>query len=156
MSKFSVARHVPYTADQIFAIASDVASYSTFLPLVRRSTVSNRKDLGDGREGFESELVITYKKLGISEVMRSTVITDKTKRLVTATSGEDGPIKSLDSGWRIVPGANGGCDIELAIDYTLKSRSLQFLLSGMFDLAVRRIMTAFEDRAKELYGAAAA
>ena len=30
---------------------------------------------------------------------------------------------------------------------------LQLMLSGMFDFAVRKIMTAFEERARALYGA---
>jgi len=34
MPKFSVSRSVPYTADQVFAIARDVARYTEFLPLV--------------------------------------------------------------------------------------------------------------------------
>jgi len=34
MPKFSVSRSVPYTADQVFAIARDVARYKEFLPLV--------------------------------------------------------------------------------------------------------------------------
>ena len=48
----------------------------------------------------------------------------------------------------IRPRSNGGCEIEFTVDYALKSRSLQFLLSGMFDLVVRKIMNAFEARAR--------
>ena len=35
MPRFSVSRSVPYTAQQVFAIARDVARYKEFLPLVR-------------------------------------------------------------------------------------------------------------------------
>ena len=45
------------------------------------------------------------------------------------------------------------CDINFTVDYQLKSRTLQFVLSGMFDLAVRKVMTAFEERARVLYAA---
>ncbi|HUR43043.1 MAG TPA: type II toxin-antitoxin system RatA family toxin, partial [Aestuariivirga sp.] len=58
----------------------------------------------------------------------------------------------LVSQWKIRRGVNGGSEIQFTVDYTLKSRSLQFLLSGMFDLIVRRVMAAFEARAKTLYG----
>jgi hypothetical protein len=37
----------------------------------------------------------------------------------------------------------------------MASRMLQLLLSGMFDYALRKIMTAFEERAKALLPAAA-
>lgn len=154
MTKFTVSRHVKYSADQVYAIASDVASYKTFLPLTKRSDVYNQKTLSDGLKSFDAELAISYKKLGISETLRSHVTADAAKRLVTATSKDDGPIKHLEANWRIVP-EQGGSSIVLNLDYTLKSRSLQFLMSGMFDLMMRKIMTSFEQRAEKLYGAMA-
>jgi coenzyme Q-binding protein COQ10 len=152
MTKFSVSRHVKFTADQVYAIASDVASYKTFLPLTKQSDVFNERTIADGMKSFDAELTISYKKLGIRETMRSHVTADAGKRLVTATAKDDGPIKHLEATWRIVP-EQGGASIVLDIDYTLKSRSLQFLMSGMFDLMMRKIMTAFEHRAEKLYGA---
>jgi coenzyme Q-binding protein COQ10 len=155
MTKFTVTRHVPYSADQVYAIASDVACYREFLPLMKQSTVFNRANVTDGVDQFDAELVITYKKLGISETMRSKVKTDSTTRRVVASCVDDGPVRHLDATWHIVTAPQGGANIELDIDYTLKSKSLQFLLSGMFDLMMRKIMTAFEERARKLYGPAA-
>ena len=154
MSKFSVTRHVPYSAEQVYAIASDVASYRHFLPLMKRSDVYNVQMVADGVESFDSELNIAYKKLGINETMRSRVTTDRNTRIVTASSGDDGPIKHLVARWQIMPEGKGA-SIALDIDYTLKSRSLQFLMSGMFDLIMRKVMTAFEERAQKLYGSKA-
>ena len=155
MSSFKVTRHVPYAVEQIFAIAADVASYKEFLPLVKKSVISDMQQLPDGRSAFTSDLHFSYKKLGISDVLRSHVTVDPASRTVQSTANE-GPVKAMASEWRILPGVNGGSDITFSIDYTLKSRSMQFLLSGMFDLAVRRVMNAFEERAKKLYGATAA
>ena len=151
MPNFNVTRHVPFTVDQVFDIASDVASYREFLPLVRRSIVLKRTSLPDGRECFDSELHVTYKKLGIHEVMASQVKVDRVNKVVTSESTQ-GPVKHLNAEWRITPAAQGGCDINFSVDYALKSRSLQFILSGMFDMVVRRIMNAFEERARTLYG----
>ncbi len=152
MAKFSAMRSVPYSVEQIFGIAGDVAEYPAFLPLVKRSTVTNVTTLPGGRKSFAADLQFAYPKLGISDTLRSRVIVDPAACTVTATSNE-GPVKSLVSEWKIVGRAKGGSDIHFTVDYTLKSRSLQFLLSGMFDLIVRRIMTAFEERARKLYGA---
>ncbi len=151
MTKFSVTRNVPFSVEKVFAIAADVAHYREFLPLVKRSTVTNLTKLPDGKSTFNSELALTYKKLGISEVLKSDVMVDPSTHTVSATSNQK-PVQSLTTEWKILPGANGGADINFNVDYTLQSRSLQFLLSGMFDLMVRRIMTAFEERAKKLYG----
>ena len=151
MPKFNVTRSVPYSAEQVFAIASDVKHYREFLPLVKRSVVRNARDLGDGRRAFEGELTIAYKKLSIEEVMTSNVTVDPAKLTVTAESSQ-GPVKSLVSEWKIVPLGDNLSEISFSIDYELRSRTLQFVLSGMFDMAVRRIMSAFEDRARQLYG----
>ena len=152
MPQFSVSRGVPYSAEQVFAIARDVARYKEFLPLVKRSIVRNVAKQEDGREIFEGELTVSHDKLRIEEVMVSRVTVDPQALTVTARSNQ-GPVKRLVSEWKIVPTGDNRCDINFTVDYELKSRTLQFLFSGMFDMAVRRVMSAFEERARALYGA---
>lgn len=153
MPQFSVTRSVPYTAEQVFAIARDVARYKDFLPLVKRSLVRNAKTHENGTETFEGELTVAYAKLGIEEVMVSRVLVDPAAMTVTARS-DQGPVKHLVSEWKIVPTGDNRCDINFSVDYQLRSRTLQFMFSGMFDLAVRKVMSAFEERARVLYGPA--
>lgn len=153
MPQFSVSRSVPYSAQQVFAIARDVARYREFLPLVKRSVVRNVSKLDGGGESFEGELTIAYDKLRIEETMTSHVTVDPSALTVRAESNQ-GPVKHLVSEWRIVPAGEGRCDINFTVDYQLRSRALQFVLSGMFDLAVRKVMSAFEERARVLYGPA--
>ncbi|MFN4143704.1 type II toxin-antitoxin system RatA family toxin [Aestuariivirga sp.] len=153
MPQFSVSRRVPYSAAQVFAIARDVARYREFLPLVKRSLVRNVAKREDGSESFEGELTLAHDKLRIQEVMTSQVSVDPSALTVTARSNE-GPVKHLVSEWRIVPTGANSCEISFSVDYQLKSRTLQFVLSGMFDMAVRRVMSAFEERARVLYGPA--
>ncbi|PZF76957.1 type II toxin-antitoxin system RatA family toxin [Aestuariivirga litoralis] len=153
MPQFSVSRSVPYTAEQVFAIARDVAKYKEFLPLVKRSLVRGVRMDEQGREHFEGELTVAYDKLRIEEVMTSRVTVDPAALTVTARS-DQGPVKHLVSEWKIVPTGERRCDINFTVDYTLKSKMLQMVLSGMFDMAVRKIMSAFEERARQLYGPA--
>ncbi|MGH6854605.1 MAG: type II toxin-antitoxin system RatA family toxin [Aestuariivirga sp.] len=152
MAKFQATRSVSYSVEQIFGIAGNVAEYPAFLPLVKRSIVTNAVTHANGKSSCMADLQFAYPKLGISDTLRSHVVVDPATFTVTATSNE-GPVKSLVSEWKIRGNAKGGSDIQFTVDYTLKSRSLQFLLSGMFEFIVRRIMTAFEERARKLYGA---
>lgn len=151
MTKYNVTRHVAYSPDQIYAIAVDVPSYHDFIPLVRQSSVRNRKRNEDGTETFDANLLITYRKLGIRENFGSKVVADPASRTVTST-GAGGAVQNMTSVWKIAPSPRGGSEIEYSVDFTLKSRSMQFLLSGMFDLALRKVMGAFEERARTLYG----
>jgi coenzyme Q-binding protein COQ10 len=151
LPKFSVARSVPYSAEQVFAIARDVASYREFVPLVTRSVVRNVRALEDGREAFDGDLTLAYAKLGIQETMTSRVTVDPVQLTVRAESNQ-GPVKHLVSEWRIVAVGPGRAEINFTVDYQMRSRTLQLVFSGMFDMAVRKIMNAFEERARSLYG----
>ena len=153
MPNFSVSRSVPYTADQVFAITRDVAHYKDFLPLVKRSVVRGVKTDAQGREAFEGELTLSYAKLGIEEVMASEVTVDPEALTVTSRS-DQGPVKHMVAEWKIVPTGDRRCDITFTVDYALKNKMMQMMLSGMFDMAVRKIMSAFEERARQLYGPA--
>ena len=153
MPKFSVTRSVPYTAEQVFAIARDVAHYKDFLPLVKRSVVRGATTDAQGVERFEGELTMSYQKLGIEEVMASQVTVDPAAFTVTSRS-QQGPVKHMVAEWKIVPTGDKRCDITFSVDYALKSRMLQLALSSMLDMAVRKVMSAFEDRARQLYGPA--
>jgi coenzyme Q-binding protein COQ10 len=151
LPKFSVARSVPYSAEQVFAIARDVACYREFVPLVTRSVVRNVRALDNGGETFDGDLTLAYAKLGVQETMTSRVTVDPAQLTVRAESNQ-GPVRHLVSEWRIVDTGPDKSEINFTVDYQLRSRTLQLVFSGMFDLAVRKIMNAFEERARSLYG----
>lgn len=155
MTKYSLTRRVPYSMEQVFKIAGDVANYKEFVPLVKKSAVRNKKTLPDGRTTFDAEIAVAYSKLGIHETMTSKVTVDPVAQVVTSHCS-DGPVKSLDSEWKFVKVDAKTTEIQFTVDYTLKSRSLQFLISGMFDMMLRKVMRAFEQRAHKLYGPVAA
>jgi coenzyme Q-binding protein COQ10 len=103
-----------------------------------------------GVEEYDAALTVTYKKLQVHETFISHVIADHNDKTVKSTSSS-GPVKKMTSLWRIKDLPEGGAEIEYSIDYTLRSKTMQVLLSGLFDLALRRVMAAFEQRAHALY-----
>jgi ribosome-associated toxin RatA of RatAB toxin-antitoxin module len=40
----------------------------------------------------------------------------------------------------------------MALDYAMASRTLQLLLTGLFDYTMRKVMAAFEQRARNVLG----
>ncbi len=150
MPKFSTTHRVNFTPEQIFAVVADVGNYMEFLPLVERSTVRNRKPPVDGNENFGADLLVGYRKLGIQETFSSQVQTNLKDFSVNAVSTGHA-IKKLISSWQISAAGDGKSDIKFAVDYEMKSPMLQMLMKGMFDMAARKIMSAFEARAEKLY-----
>ena len=155
MAKFQVTREAAFKVDQLFAIAADVDSYRHFVPLVKESSVMNRRAGPDGVEYFDALLTISSKKLRIRESFVSQVEVDRANYSVRISSS-DGPIKNMVSQWQMRSLPNGRTEVNYQVDYALKSRTLQFLMSSIFDLAMRKVLAAFEERARQLYGARAA
>jgi coenzyme Q-binding protein COQ10 len=151
MSKHSIKRSMDYSARQLFDIAADVDSYKKFLPLVRASRAYDVRRDENGRKTFKGELLIQYVKLGIRESFTSEITADPILLTVESRSAQ-GPVEHLHSVWRFTDKPGGGCDIEFSVDYKLKRRAIQFLISGMFDMLARKIHSAFEARAHLLYG----
>jgi len=46
----------------------------------------------------------------------------------------------------------GGCRIDFFVDFEFKSRVLQRVIEVLFGEAVKRMVAAFEGRARQLYG----
>src|SRR3954452_14838584 len=63
----------------------------------------------------------------------------------------EGPLKFLHNSWKFRP-APEGTEIDFCVDFAFKNRIFEALAGQMFDRALRRMIGAFEERARELYG----
>lgn len=153
MTSFTLKRDMPYAPEELFAIAAKVEDYATFLPLCGASRVGAKRVDEEGREHFPGELEIRFDKLRIAETFRSRVTADRQRLMVRSISNEP-PMKHLDSRWAFRPNGKGGTEVEFAIDFTMSSFVLHGLVTGMLDYALRKVLNAFEARARALYGAA--
>ena len=151
MPKFSTTRRVNLTVEQAFAIAADVASYKDFLPLLKRSAIrGERKRVGD-TEIFDADLQVAFEKLGLRETFTSQVTCNTSDHTVTARSS-DGPMKALKAVWKIQTADDGKTEVSITVDYTMKSMMLQMVTGGLTDFAAQKVLQAFEDRGRALYG----
>lgn len=150
MPHFSKTKRVAAPADVAYQVAADVGAYKEFLPLLQRSHVRGEKRVDSGMEVFDAELVVAYDKLGLREAFVSRVTCDTARREVKATSSE-GVFRSMQTVWSIKP-AGQHSDVTVTIDYALKNPMLQFAVAGAMGMAVEKIMTAFEQRAKGVVG----
>jgi coenzyme Q-binding protein COQ10 len=148
--QFSTVRRSPFAPRDLYAIAADVGRYQEFIPLCIESRVWNRRPLDEGREMFEASLAIAYPKLRIRETFTSDVVCDPNALTVRATSTRE-PLQHLDSRWLFTP-AHDGADVSISVDYQMRGRVLQLVMNAAFDLAMRKVIAAFEERARILLG----
>ena len=135
-------RRLPYTAEQLFDLVSDVQKYPEFLPWC----ISSRITKHEGNV-FYADLVIGYKM--VREKFGSKVTLDRPNHIHVEYL--KGPMKHLSNHWRFIPEADGTCTIDFYVDFEFRNPILHGLISVFFNEAVRRMVSAFEARAQDLY-----
>jgi coenzyme Q-binding protein COQ10 len=145
---FETRRRISVPADVAYEVAADVGAYKLFLPLMQKSTVIGTKQKTSNGEAFEAELAVAYPKIGLSGQFISRVETDTSHRTVRAKS-TDGPFRFVETIWRITP-ASSGSDISIRIDYAFRNPLMQLAAAGVMDVAISKVISAFEARAVSL------
>ncbi len=143
MPRHSETRHLPYTPEQMFAMVADIERYDEFLPwvvAVRIRSSSETETVADLVVGFAA----------FKERFTSKVVKQPPDRIVV--DYVDGPLKYLHNEWTFKAAPGGGTDLCFAVDFAFKSRLFETLAGQMFDRALRRMTSAFEQRAAALYG----
>jgi len=143
------SRLVAHPPQKLYELVSDIESYPQFLPWVTGVRVRSRGTAGDN-EVIIADVLISYKMF--RETFRSSVTLNPEHRTIDVAY-VNGPFKHLDNHWRFEP-TDAGTDVDFAVDFEFKSRMMERMITGLFDRAVHKIVTAFFDRADELYGEA--
>lgn len=148
MSTHRERRRMSYAADRLFDLVADVSSYPKFLPWCSDAAIISREER-DGYEVMIADLTISFKIH--KERFRSEVTLDHAACRI-ATRYIEGPFKRMVSEWRFEPEGERATNVNFSIDFEFRSRTLQMLIGVLFEQAVRRIVSAFESRARALYG----
>jgi len=143
MATHAERRKLPYTAEQLFDLVADVERYPEFLPWCVGARIRERKE-----NTIVADLLIGFRM--IRERFTSKVVLDRPRRIDVAYS--EGPFKYLDNHWIFIPQEDGGCVIDFHVDFEFRSRLLQKVIEVLFNEAIRRMVSAFEGRARALYG----
>jgi coenzyme Q-binding protein COQ10 len=143
MPRHSETRHLPYTPEQLFDMVADVASYDEFLPwvvAVRVRSSSETETVADLVVGFSA----------FKERFTSRVVKERPGKI--CVDYIEGPLKYLHNEWTFDPAPDGGTNVHFSVDFAFRSRLFESLAGQMFDRALRRMTSAFEQRAAALYG----
>jgi coenzyme Q-binding protein COQ10 len=133
---------LPYSREQLFDLVADIERYPEFLPWCVGARVRERN--GDEILG---DLLIGYKM--VRERFTSRVVLHRPDSIDVSYS--EGPFKYLTNHWLFVPQPDGGCVIDFYVDFEFRSKMLQKIMGMFFNEAVRRMVSAFEARAHQLY-----
>ncbi len=150
MPTHSETKTLPYTADQMYDLIADVASYPEFLPWCSAARIRSRKPLPcEGAEVMEADLVISFKLFRERFGSRVHLYPQKNRIEMEYL---DGPFRYLKSHWQLHDLGAEGCRVEFFVDFEFRNIVLQKLIGVVFNEAMQRIVRAYESRAKVLYG----
>lgn len=127
----------------MFDLVAGIERYPEFLPWCLAARVRSREN-----NIVIADLVIGFKM--IRERYTSRVTLDRPQRIDVEYL--EGPLKRLTNHWVFEPDENGGTCLHFFVDFEFRSRVLQTLIGALFYEALRRLVAAFEARARKLYG----
>ena len=136
-------RLLPYTQEQLFNLVADVERYPEFLPWCLGARVRERQG-----NVITADLLIGFKM--VRERFTSRVALDRPQRIDVTYA--EGPFRYLNNHWIFLPQEDGSCVIDFCVDFEFRSRMLQRIIGMLFNEAVKRMVGAFEARARQLYG----
>jgi coenzyme Q-binding protein COQ10 len=142
-------RVVPYTPEQMFDLVAGIERYPEFLPWCMAARIKSRETVpGTDQSVVIADLVIGFKM--IRERYTSKVTMERPGRIDVVYL--EGPLKHLTNHWRFEPLPAGGTLVDFYVDFEFRSKLLQTIIGALFHEALRRMVSAFDARAKQLYG----
>lgn len=143
MPSIHETRRLPYSAEQMFDLVADVDNYPEFLPWIIATRVRDQKE-----DGMTADMLVGFKAL--REKFTSKVELHRPNHL--RVQYIDGPMRDLDNLWTFTATDDGGCELDFKVDFAFKNKMFEALAGQYIDKAFRKMVAAFEVRAKELYG----
>lgn len=134
---------LPYSAEQLYDLVSDVEKYPEFLPWCLGVRILSKSD-----RDLVADLLVGYKFF--RETFRSRVhLIPKTRIEVEYLKG---PFHHLNNHWVFKEEGNRGTNVNFFIDFQFKNSFFQDAIQGVFEGAFDKMLQAFERRAQEIYG----
>lgn len=145
MPTFSDRMAVPYRPEQLFDLVADVDKYPEFLPWCAGARVTSRQE-----NELVADLVIRFGPF--RESFTSRVTLERPGRI--RARYENGPFRFLNNQW-VFTATPGGAQVDFWVDFEFRNRVLQAAIGAVFSEAVKRMVSAFLKRARDVYGAPA-
>ena len=134
---------LPYTADEMYALVSDILTYPQFLPWCSGTEILSQ-------EGEELSARIGFSVGGVSQSFTTRNRLQSGKEI--AMQLVDGPFSQLEGRWRFEPLGDAGCKISLLLEYDFSSKMVSLVVGPVFNKIANTLVDAFQKRAVEVYG----
>ena len=146
MPKASVKRSLHCKKEQLIDLVLDIEKYPSFVPFCIDAKVHKRKKQN---ELILIEADLTIGKGPFKDTYKSDVKFNKKEDSIHVTN-LDGPLKYLENKW-LFKEDNKITEVYFEVDFELKNRFLNIVMTKSFQFGLDKIADAFQKRAEELF-----
>ena len=146
MPSTSIKKAIPCSKENLIKMVLDIEKYPEFVPWCLNGKIYRKNDKGDR---IEITADLTIGKSFFNETYKSFVIYEKLTDSIHVTNMQ-GPLKYLENRWFFKQVGNNS-EVDFYVDFELKNKVLNILMSKSFDIGLKKIADAFEKRAIELF-----
>ena len=135
-----------YSAAEMFALVTDIASYPQFLPWCNEAAV-----LAQDAGGMTAKIGLSIAGIKQSFTTRNSHVPDRRVCLKLV----NGPFSRLDGQWDFSPVGQAkerACRVEFSLSYDFDNIALAALVGPVFDKIAGSLVDAFVKRAGQVYG----
>ena len=145
MPSASIKKEIPCSKENLIKMVLDIEKYPEFVPWCLNGKIHSKNDKG---EKIEIIADLTIGKSFFNETYKSFVIYNKSSDSIHVTN-MGGPLKYLENKW-FFKTIGKSSEINFYIDFELKNKILNILMSKYFNRGIKKITEAFEKRAMDL------
>ena len=146
MPSDSIKKKIFCSKENLIKIVLDIEKYPEFVPWCLDGKIYYKNDKGDK---IEIEADLTIGKSFFNETYKSFVIYNKSSDSIHVTNMQ-GPLKHLENRWFFKQNGKNS-EIDFHVDFELKNKILNLLMTKSFDVILKKIADAFEMRANYLF-----
>ena len=143
MTEIERSALVMYSAEQMFDLVNDVASYPQFLPGCRGAEI-----LYSDAQTLEARLELSRAGIRQSFVTRNQL--ERPQRMTLTLV--DGPFEQFTGLWQFTPLAADACKVSFSLAFSLKNRLVAAAVGKLFSDLANQMVGAMCARAEEIYG----
>ena len=146
MPKASVKKLIQCKKEQLIDLVLDIEKYPEFVPFCVDAKVYEKKDKGN------LLLIVADLTIGkgpFKDTYKSDVKFNKKNNSIYVTN-INGPLKHLDNKWTFKDHKEG-TEIYFDVDFEIKNKFLNILMTTSFEYGLDKIADAFQKRANQLF-----
>ena len=134
-----------FSADEMFALVTDVDRYPQFLPWCDQASVLSRQE-----QNMTARVGISFGAIKQSFTTRNLHLAGRQVRMELV----EGPFSKLDGRWDFTPLGEDqrACKVDFTLSYDFSSVALAALVGPVFDKIAGSLVDAFVKRANQVYG----